>query len=123
MSVQIKRVYDKAEKADGIRVLVDRLWPRGVSKEDAKLDDWLKEVGPSKELREWFGHDPEKFDEFKRKYKEELKNNKVQTEELNKLINWSKEHDEQLTLVFGSKDEKHNQAIVLKELLDHQCNA
>ena len=78
MPVQIKRVYEDAEKTDGLRVLVDRLWPRGMSKEDAHVDEWLKEVGPSKELRQWFGHDPDKFEDFKKKYKKELKNNEEQ---------------------------------------------
>lgn len=120
MPVQIKRVYENAEKADGLRVLVDRLWPRGMSKEDAQVDEWLKEVGPSIELRQWFDHDPSKFNDFKKKYKEELNNNKAQQEELEKLKNWTKEHKKNITLLFGAKDEKNNQAVVLKEILDHQ---
>ncbi|WP_347836422.1 DUF488 family protein [Gracilibacillus sp. JCM 18860] len=70
--MQLKRVYEDAEKKDNFRVLVDRIWPRGVSKQEAKLDLWLKEIGPSKELRKWFGHDPDKFDEFRQKYLKEL---------------------------------------------------
>ncbi len=70
--MQLKRVYEEAEKKDNFRVLVDRIWPRGVSKQEAKLDLWLKEIGPSKELRKWFGHDPDKFDEFRQKYLKEL---------------------------------------------------
>ena len=120
MPVQIKRVYEDAEKTDGLRVLVDRLWPRGMSKEDAHVDEWLKEVGPSKELRQWFGHDPDKFEDFKKKYKEELKNNEEQQEELEKLKDWTKKHKKNITLVFGAKDEINNQAVVLKESLDHQ---
>ncbi|PID00537.1 DUF488 domain-containing protein [Sporosarcina sp. P29] len=120
MPVQIKRVYEDAEKTDGLRVLVDRLWPRGMSKEDAHVDEWLKEVGPSKELRQWFGHDPDKFEGFKKKYKEELKNNEEQQEELDKLKDWTKKHKKNITLVFGAKDEINNQAVVLKEILDHQ---
>lgn len=120
MPVQIKRAYDEAEKDDGMRILVDRLWPRGVSKDDAELDEWLKEVGPSKELREWFGHDPDKYEEFKEKYKQELKENETQQKELEQLKKWTKEHNKNLTLVFGAKDEKNNQAAVLKEILDHQ---
>ncbi|PID05250.1 MULTISPECIES: DUF488 domain-containing protein [unclassified Sporosarcina] len=120
MPVQIKRVYEDAEKTDGLRVLVDRLWPRGMSKEDAHVDEWLKEVGPSKELRQWFGHDPDKFEDFKKKYKEELKNNEEQQEELEKLKDWTKKHKKNITLVFGAKDEINNQAVVLKEILDHQ---
>ncbi|PID02124.1 hypothetical protein CSV67_10785 [Sporosarcina sp. P2] len=120
MPVQIKRVYEEAERADGLRVLVDRVWPRGVSKQDAQVDEWLKEVGPSTELRQWFNHDPGKFDDFKKKYKEELKNNEAQQEELEKLKNWTREYKKNITLVFGAKDEKNNQAVVLKEILDHQ---
>ncbi|PIC81197.1 hypothetical protein CSV75_05310 [Sporosarcina sp. P18a] len=120
MVIQIKRVYDDAEKADGLRVLVNRVWPRGVSKQDAQVDEWLKEVGPSTELRQWLDHDPGKFDDFKKKYKEELKNNEAQQEELEKLKNWTKEHKKNITLVFVAKDEKNNQAVVLKEILDHQ---
>lgn len=120
MPVQIKRVYEDAEKTDGLRVLVDRLWPRGMSKEDAHVDEWLKEVGPSKELRQWFGHDPDKFEDFKKKYKKELKNNEEQQEELEKLKDWTKKHKKNITLVFGAKDEINNQAVVLKEILDHQ---
>ncbi|PIC95910.1 hypothetical protein CSV69_08880 [Sporosarcina sp. P26b] len=120
MPVQIKRVYEEAKKADGMRVLVDRVWPRGMSKEDAHVDEWLKEIGPSKELRQWFDHDPDKFDEFKEKYKEELKNSEEQKEELEKLKDWTKEHKKNITLVFGAKDEKNNQAVVLKEILDRQ---
>ncbi|ARK22920.1 MULTISPECIES: DUF488 domain-containing protein [Sporosarcina] len=120
MPVQIKRVYEEAKKADGLRVLVDRVWPRGMSKEDAHVDEWLKEIGPSKELRQWFDHDPDKFDEFKKKYKEELKNSEEQKEELEKLKDWTKEHEKNMTLVFGAKDEKNNQAVVLKEILDRQ---
>ncbi|PIC87822.1 hypothetical protein CSV72_01330 [Sporosarcina sp. P20a] len=120
MPVQIKRVYDDAEKADGLRVLVDRFWPRGVSKEDAQVDEWLKDVGPSKEIRKWFDHDPDKFEDFKKKYKEELKDNEEQQEELEKLKDWTKKHKKNITLVFGAKDEMNNQAVVLKEILDHQ---
>jgi len=120
MPVQIKRVYEEAKKADGMRILVDRVWPRGMSKEDAQVDEWLKEIGPSKELRQWFDHDPNKFDEFKEKYKEELNNSEEQQEELEKLKDWTKEHKKNITLVFGAKDEKNNQAVVLKEILDRQ---
>lgn len=120
MPINLKRVYDEAEKSDGMRILVDRVWPRGVSKEDAKLDEWVKEVAPSKELREWFDHDAKKYDEFKKKYKEELKSNDEQKEALENLKKWTKKHNKNITLVYGAKDEKHNQATVLKEILDHQ---
>ncbi|MFD1361582.1 DUF488 domain-containing protein [Lentibacillus salinarum] len=119
MPVKLKRIYEQIEQEDGLRVLVDRVWPRGISKANAQLDHWLKEIGPSKELRQWFGHDPEKYDAFKRKYKEELQNGRQQ-EELQKLKDLTKEHDKQLTLLFAAKDEEHNQASVLKEIVDRQ---
>ncbi|MBP1969792.1 uncharacterized protein YeaO (DUF488 family) [Virgibacillus natechei] len=90
-----------------------------VSKEDAKLDHWMKEAGPSNDLRKWFGHDPDKYEEFKKRYKEELENGEQQ-EELAKLKEITKEHDKNVTLLFAAKDEEHNQARVLKEILDRQ---
>lgn len=119
MPVQMKRIYEKVEKNDGVRVLVDRVWPRGMSKEDAHLDHWMKEVGPSNDLRKWFGHDPDKYDTFKKKYKEELESGDQQ-EELQKLKDLTKQHNKNLTLLFAAKDEQHNQARVLKEILDRQ---
>ncbi|MEM3791534.1 MAG: DUF488 domain-containing protein [Candidatus Micrarchaeaceae archaeon] len=106
-----KRVYEKPQKEDGLRVLVERLWPRGISKERAKIDIWLKEVAPSNELRKWFGHDPKKWEEFKKRYKEELKGNKS-LEELKNLI---KEKD--VVLIYSASDEEHNNAKVLEEIL------
>ncbi|AXH99142.1 DUF488 family protein [Sporosarcina sp. PTS2304] len=120
MPVQIKRAYDSVEKSDGMRILVDRLWPRGVSKGDAALDEWVKDIGPSKELRQWFDHDADKYEDFKKKYKKELKENDTQREALEQLKQWTKKHNKNITLVFGAKDENHNQAAVLKEILDHQ---
>ncbi|WP_449355002.1 DUF488 domain-containing protein [Virgibacillus natechei] len=120
MPVEIKRIYDKeSTENDDVRVLVDRVWPRGISKEDAKLDHWMKEVGPSNDLRKWFGHDPDKYEEFKKKYKEELESGE-QKEELAKLKEITKENDKNVTLLFSAKDEEHNQARVLKEILDRQ---
>lgn len=119
MPVQIKRIYEDVNQDDGVRVLVDRVWPRGMSKEKAKLDHWMKEIGPSSDLRKWFGHDPEKFADFKEKYKEELRSGDQQ-EELNKLKDVTKENNKNVTLLYSAKDEKHNQARVLKEILDHQ---
>ncbi|TFJ93422.1 DUF488 domain-containing protein [Lentibacillus salicampi] len=119
MPVHLKRIYEEAEQDDGVRVLVDRVWPRGMAKDKAQLDHWLKEIGPSNELRKWFGHDPDKYDEFKQKYKEELKEGDQQ-EELQKLKKLTKEHDKKLTLLFSAKDEDHNQARVLKEIVDRQ---
>ena len=109
----VKRVYEPWSEDDGFRVLVDRLWPHGESREKAKLDLWLKAVAPSTELRKWFGHDPEKWDEFRKKYRRELDANPDAVAELRKVM---KEH-KKVTLVYGAKDEEHNQAIVLKEYL------
>ncbi|GAB4074861.1 DUF488 domain-containing protein [Barrientosiimonas marina] len=116
MAVRLKRIYDQAEQDDGLRVLVDRVWPRGVAKDKAQLDHWLKSIGPSKELRQWFGHDPEKYMTFKERYENELKEGSQHEawEQLKDLADGTK----QLTLLFASKDEEHNQARVLKELLD-----
>lgn len=107
----IKRAYEPADKADGTRVLVDRLWPRGVSKEAAHIDWWAKEIAPSNELREWFGHDPARFEEFGRRYEVELEGNPA----LARLKDMVAKG--QVTLVYGAKDEEHNQARVLLELL------
>lgn len=111
--IQIKRVYDAPSKDDGCRILVDRIWPRGVSKEEAKLDDWKKDLAPSTDLREWFDHDPEKFKSFSDKYRKELRNN---TDDLEKICEKTK--DKTVTLVYGAKDTEHNQAVVLKEMLE-----
>jgi len=111
--VRIKRIYDNPVSSDGYRVLVDRLWPRGVSKEKAKLDLWLKEVAPSQELREWFNHDPEKFKEFAVRYKAELDKNPA-VDELKKIL---KDH-KTATLLYGAKDPKFNQAAVLSDYLN-----
>ncbi|WP_164217551.1 DUF488 family protein [Virgibacillus sp. YIM 98842] len=119
MPVQIKRIYEEKNKDDGIRILVDRVWPRGVSKQDAALDEWVKEAGPSNELRKWFGHDPEKFPVFKEKYKKELESGE-QKKALDKLKTLTKKHDKEVTLLFAAKEEKYNQATVLKEILDRQ---
>ncbi len=110
--VRIKRVYEEPAKSDGFRVLVDRIWPRGVSKEEADLDEWLKEVGPSTELRHWFGHDPVRFEEFAQRYRKELQD----SEALAELRAWVREHPV-VTLVYGAKDTEHNQAVVLRQLL------
>ena len=112
MNIKIKRAYEQPHKDDGLRILVDRLWPRGLTKEKADIDLWLKEVAPSTELRKWFGHDPGKWQEFQKRYRLELKNNQDQVAIL-------KEQAETgiITLVYGAKDEAHNEAIVLKEWL------
>ncbi|MUV37457.1 DNA-3-methyladenine glycosylase II [Lentibacillus sp. JNUCC-1] len=119
MPVNLKRIYDDAEEKDGYRVLVDGIWPRGMAKEDAKINEWLKEIAPSNDLRKWFGHDPDKWEDFKSKYKQELESGKQQ-EALETLKQRTREHNKNLTLLFGAKDEQHNQAQVLKEIVDHQ---
>lgn len=114
--LKIKRVYTGKEETDGYRVLVDRIWPRGMTKELAQVDLWLKDVAPSKELRQFFNHEKEKFPEFKKKYQEELKQG-LQKEALNTLKEIINTHDV-VTLVYGAKNETYNQAVVLKELLE-----
>lgn len=117
LPVKIKRAYEEVEKEDGIRILVDRLWPRGISKEDLKIDHWMKEVAPSDELRKWFNHEEEKFDEFKERYKKELNEEEDALDELKEITIQEKK---KISLIYGAKDEKHNQAVVLKEILDRQ---
>ena len=111
--IRIKRIYDPPSPDDGRRVLIDRLWPRGVARDEAKLDEWLKEVAPSDELRKWFGHDPARWEEFRSRYREELASH---GELLDRLR--AEARKETVTLLFGAKDEEHNNAVVLKELLD-----
>lgn len=108
----LKRIYEEAAADDGYRILVDRLWPRGISKEEAKLDEWLKELGPSNELRKWFGHIPEKYPEFREKYREELKS---QAENLNHIKEIAGK--QKVCICYGAKDTTHNQAVVILELL------
>ena len=108
-----KRIYEDAAENDGYRLLVDRIWPRGVSKEKAQLDDWNKEIAPTNELRKWFGHKPERFSEFKQRYVEELK---AQEEELKKIKHVADK--QQVCLLYGAKDKEYNQAIVLKEVIE-----
>ena len=115
--IRIKRVYDPTSRADGHRVLVDRLWPRGLSKDAAHIDAWMKELAPSDELRRWFGHDPERFAEFRRRYRKELEQEPARTQ-LAGLTQHAA--SEQLTLVFGAKDVEHNNAVVLAEELDRR---
>ncbi|QIH77411.1 DUF488 family protein [Macrococcoides canis] len=106
---KLARIYDKYIP-DGKRVLVDRIWPRGISKEDADLDEWLKDIAPSSDLRKWFNHDPDKFSDFKKKYKDELKDNDA--------VKGLKDMKGTIVLLYGAKDEKHNHAVVLKEFLE-----
>lgn len=113
MKVLIKRVYETPNGSDGKRVLVDRFWPRGLTKEKAKIDLWLKYIAPSNELRKWFGHDPLKWEEFKRRYTKEIKNNQKDFEELESVVKKGK-----VTILYSAKDEDHNNAVVVKELLE-----
>ena len=110
--IKIKRAYAPAEETDGYRILVDRLRPRGISKEKAKIDLWLKSVAPSSDLRKWFGHVPERFPEFTKRYKAELAESGA-LDDLRKVLS---EHPD-ATLLFAAHDEEHNNAVVLKELL------
>jgi uncharacterized protein YeaO (DUF488 family) len=114
MAIQLKRVYEAPAKEDGNRILVDRLWPRGLTKEKARVDLWLKEIAPSTDLRKWFAHDPAKWAEFQTRYKAELKNNSQQVALLKKEAAKGK-----TTLLYGAKDEQHNEAVVLQHLLQH----
>lgn len=111
--IKIKRIYEKASGSDGTRILVDRLWPRGVSKEEAALDDWMKEIAPSTELRVWFNHDPLKFDTFTARYRAELQDNPA----LAKFVALAKEGDN-TTLLYAAKDPKVNHAVVLLNTLE-----
>ena len=107
--IKIKRIYEKAERGDGFRILVDRLWPRGVSKDKAKLDLWLKNIAPTDSLRKWFNHDPKKWSEFQKRYKTEIKANKEALDQLKGII----KKEKMITLLYAAKDKEHNEAIVL----------
>lgn len=113
MGVQLKRAYEQPSKTDGQRILVDRLWPRGLSKDSAQIDLWLKSIAPSTELRKWFNHDPDRWDVFKTRYLEELQKNRADTDRLVDFIG-----AQPATLVYGAKNERMNNAMVLKEFLD-----
>jgi uncharacterized protein YeaO (DUF488 family) len=110
--VKLKRVYEPATPDDGTRILVDRLWPRGVSKADARIDLWLKEIAPSTGLRRWFGHDPARWPEFCRRYQRELAERTAELDQLRALAGQGT-----VTLLFGARDEQHNDAVVLRDTL------
>lgn len=112
LDIRLKRAYEPPSKTDGARVLIDRLWPRGVTKQEAAIDQWLRDIAPSTELRRWFGHDPARWHEFQRRYTAELKHHAELLDELLRLA-----HEGPLTLVYGARDEEHNDAVVLKGLL------
>lgn len=113
MSLMIKRIYEPATSKDGFRILIDRIWPRGLSKTNASVDLWLKTLAPSTELRQWFGHDPDKWAQFRQKYFAELDG---QTEAINQVRNMAKRR--RVTLVYGAKDTWHNNAVALREYLE-----
>ena len=116
LSIALKRAYDEPSASDGTRVLVERLWPRGISRERAHINLWLKDVAPSTELRKWFNHDPQKFPEFRRRYETELKSETAQAS-LTKLCEIAKQG--QLTLIFAARDLSHSNAIIIQDLLLH----
>ena len=110
--LRLKRAYEPAESGDGIRILVDRLWPRGVSKADADLHDWMKDIAPSTDLRKWFGHDPARWAEFQRRYRAELRRHDDELDHIRELA-----RRQTVTLVYGARDEEHNDAVVLRDVL------
>ena len=112
MAVQLKRAYEPAAPSDGHRVLIDRIWPRGVTREEARLDEWARELAPSAELRRWFGHDPARFEEFRRRYGDELAAHKEKLRELRRRA-----REGTLTIVYGARDREHNDAVVLVDVL------
>jgi uncharacterized protein YeaO (DUF488 family) len=113
MVIKLKRAYEASEPSDGFRILVDRLWPRGVSKSTARIDLWLKEIAPSADLRKWFGHEPSKWTEFRDRYFRELENNSEALNELMAHLRYGI-----VTLVYGAKDQEHNNAVALKDYLE-----
>lgn len=116
MTIQIKRIYERLSENDGLRILIDRLWPRGITKEKAQIDEWAKEIAPSSRLRIWFGHKPENFDQFANLYREELDANPNAQKKALQII--SQSNTGMVTLLYGAKDTKINHAAVLKSYLD-----
>lgn len=118
-NIKLKRAYDPPEPTDGTRILVDRLWPRGVKKEDAAIDEWMKDIAPSDDLRKWFGHDPERWEEFCKRYAEEVSQHSEQLRQLRELARKGP-----ITLVYSAHDEVHNDAVALRNLiLGHEKKA
>jgi uncharacterized protein YeaO (DUF488 family) len=115
MTIDLKRAYDPPAKSDGRRILVDRVWPRGIAKDDLQIDAWLKDLAPSTELRKWFGHDPAKWDEFRKRYARELEQ---RSDALEALV--EKAGTDHVTLVFSAKDTEHNNAVALREHLQRR---
>ncbi|MBD1382381.1 DUF488 domain-containing protein [Metabacillus arenae] len=117
MHIHLKRIYEDPSSHDGKRILVDRVWPRGISKEKADLDEWMKEIAPTGELRKWFNHEPDRFERFTEKYKEEIENDSTKADKLKQLTALAKK--EKVTILYGAKDEKHNHAVVLKKIIEN----
>lgn len=115
----LHRIYDKSITPEGFRILIDRLWPRGIKKEDANLDYWFKEVAPSSELRKWFGHKPERFEEFRLKYFQELRNDEEKCQKVDEICQMLDENN--VILLYGAKDTEKNHAVVLKEEILNRC--
>ena len=111
--IWLRRAYDPPTRNDGHRVLVDRIWPRGVSKVDARIDDWAREIAPSDDLRRWFDHDPRRWDEFQRRYRAELREREQVLDTLARRVD-----EGRVTLVYGARDEQHNNAVVLRDILE-----
>jgi uncharacterized protein YeaO (DUF488 family) len=118
LAVRLKRAYEPAATSDGYRVLIDRLWPRGLARRDARLDEWTRELAPSTELRRWFAHDPTRFDEFRRRYTEELEAREGKLRELRKRA-----CQETVTLVYAARDTEHKDAVVLAEVLQRRMHS
>ena len=116
--IRLKRAYEPADTSDGERFLVDRVWPRGVSRNELHIEDWLRDVAPSTELRKWFGHDPARWAEFQRRYRRELASRR---DALEPLLEAARRGD--VTLVYGARDTQHNQAVVLKDVLEESLRA
>ncbi|HEX5509883.1 MAG TPA: DUF488 domain-containing protein [Pseudolabrys sp.] len=110
--IKLKRAYEKPSREDGTRILVDRLWPRGLKKDAAKIDHWFKEIAPTTELRKWFGHDPKRWNEFRRRYNAELRQHTDQLREIRKMV-----REGPVTLVYSAHDELHNNAVVIRTAL------
>jgi uncharacterized protein YeaO (DUF488 family) len=118
MEIRIKRVYDAPDQKDGYRVLIDRLWPRGTKKEDARIDEWIKEIAPSNELRKWYSHDPSKWEEFKRQYFGELDSQEDAVEKLLGMVS-----KDTVTFLFSSKETRLNNAVALKEYIEGKSHS
>ncbi len=117
LGIKVKRIYESPEPDDGLRILVERLWPRGVRKDEASIDLWMKEIAPSHELRRWFSHDPAKWKEFKRRYWEEIKYKK----EFEELVKLARERN--ITLLFSTKSLKYNNAVALKQFIEERLGS